>query len=678
MKLEHALSPMTRNRSIITQNAEAEAIELIKQIKQLKLDVINQRIDKKEISLIRPEILDSWIRSFNYGLSVFDYNFAPALGEEALQQRCQEKASLLASSEPFIQQLSTMLADSQCIILLSDEVGSMLRVLEGNKKLKDQNKRFKLVAGSIWNEETVGTCAHAISLIHGIPMQISGPEHYCERYDDIFCSSAPIFDGNQNLSGTLSIVSPSFHQQNAHSLGLVVSMAWAIQKDIQMGFNKELLSFTLDSADKGVLTLNKSGIITQANNMANNFFRPLLEHELIGMPYQSVLGPLSFIESVLEKGPAVFDTEVFLERWNQRITILSVQAISDNAGQNLGLVLVFKKNGVLRKGSSNKGHNLAAKFTFQDILGEAPELLNNIAISRRFSYLDANILIQGESGTGKEMFAHAIHQQSRPDGPFVAVNCAAIPSTLIESELFGYEGGSFTGAEKQGRPGKIELAHGGTLFLDEIGDMPLELQPVLLRVLDEKRVMRLGSSQYLPVDFRLISATNRDLSELVESKRFRQDLLYRLQVLQVNIPPLRKRGQDIVLLARYFAQKVAQQQGIAVPQLSDAFLLALLNYEWPGNVRQLENTILYAVNVCHGPMIGPEHLPANIREGLPQIVTAGLQPEKQQLPMKDIEKIFIQEALLQSDYNISDAALRLKMSRSTLYRKIKEYQIKTK
>ena len=220
--------------------------------------------------------------------------------------------------------------------------------------------------------------------------------------------------------------------------------------------------------------------------MANNFFRPLLEHELIGMPYQSVLGPLSFIESVLEKGPAVFDTEVFLERWNQRITILSVQAISDNAGQNLGLVLVFKKNGVLRKGSSNKGHNLAAKFTFQDILGEAPELLNNIAISRRFSYLDANILIQGESGTGKEMFAHAIHQQSRPDGPFVAVNCAAIPSTLIESELFGYEGGSFTGAEKQGRPGKIELAHGGTLFLDEIGDMPLELQPVLLRVLDEK------------------------------------------------------------------------------------------------------------------------------------------------------------------------------------------------
>lgn len=678
MKLEHALSPMIRNRSILTQNAEAEAIELIKQIKQLKLDVINQRIEKKEISLIRPEIVDSWIRSFNYGLSVFDYNFAPALDQDALQQRCREKASLLESSEPFIQQLSTMLADSQCIILLSDEVGSMLRVLEGSKKLEDQNKRFKLVAGSIWNEETVGTCAHAISLIHGIPMQISGPEHYCERYDDIFCSSAPIFDGNQNLSGTLSIVSPSFYQQNAHSLGLVVSMAWGIQKDIQMGFNKELLHLTLDSADKGVVTLNKSGIITQANTMANNFFKELLGHELIGMPYQSVLGPLTLIESALKKGKAVFDTEVFLERWNQRITMLSVQAILDNSGQNLGLVLVFKKNDPIRKSNSSKGHNLTAKFTFDDILGEAADLLNNIAISRRFSGLNANILIQGESGTGKEMFAHAIHQESRPDGPFIAVNCAAIPSTLIESELFGYEGGSFTGAEKQGRPGKIELANGGTLFLDEIGDMPLELQPVLLRVLDEKRVMRLGSSQYLPVDFRLISATNRDLSELVESERFRQDLLYRLQVLQVNIPPLRKRGQDIILLARYFVQKVAGKQGIAVPELSDAFMIALLKYDWPGNVRQLENTILYAVNVGNGPVIGPEHLPANIQERIPHVVVDGEQFEKQNLPMKDIEKIFIQEALLESNYNISDAALRLKMSRSTLYRKIKEYQLKSK
>ncbi len=678
MKLEHALSPMIRNRSILSQNFEADDLELIKQIKQLKLDVINQRIDKKKMSLLRPEVVDSWIRSFNHGLNVFDYNYAPALDKDALHLRCQEKASLLESSEPFIHQLSTMLADSQCIILLSDEVGSMLRVLEGSKKLEDQNKRFKLVTGSIWNEETVGTCAHGISLIHGIPMQICGPEHYCEKYDDIFCSAAPIFDGNQNLAGTLSIVSPSYHQQNAHSLGLVVSMAWAIQKDFQLCFNKELLHVTMDSADKGVLTINKAGIITQANNMAQSFFNNLLEHDLIGMPYQTVFGHLSFIDSVLNDGKAVFDTEFLLERWNQHINITSVQALLDTAGQNMGCVLTFKRNPSARKLA--QAHGLPAKYTFDHILGKSRDFTDSISFSRKFSLLDANILVQGESGTGKEMFAHAIHHESRPKGPFVAVNCAAIPSTLIESELFGYEGGSFTGAERQGRPGKIELANGGTLFLDEIGDMPLELQPVLLRVLDEKRVMRLGSRHYLPVDFRLISATNRDLSELVESERFRQDLLYRLQVLQINIPPLRKRGEDIILLARHFVQRVANKQRMAVPELSDELIITLLNYDWPGNVRQLENTMLYAVNVSNGNMIRPEHLPENIQTAIKHLTVSRSKnlSETKSLPMKDIEKIFISEALLQSNNNVSEAALLLKMSRSTLYRKIKEYQLDTK
>lgn len=678
MQLEHALSPMIRNRSILNNPFEPQDIELIRQIKELKLEVINGRIDKGSISLLRPEIVDSWIRSFGYGLNVFDYNYAPALERHALQQRCQEKSALLESSEPFIHQLAAMLADSECIILLSDEKGSMLRVLEGTKKLADQNQRFKLVPGSIWNEETVGTCAHAICLIHGIPMQICGPEHYCEKYDDIFCSAAPIFDGNQNLAGTLSIVSPSFLQQNAHSLGLVVSMAWAIQKEFQLVFNRALLNVTMDSANQGVLTINRNGIITQANAIARSFFTPLLDHDLTGMPYKTVLGQLHFIESALTKGKSVFDIEIQLERWNQRINIASIQAIHDAAGQNLGCVLTFNKTDHSRKAASPAA-GLKSLYDFGSILGSSSDLLNCVAYSRKFSRLDANILIQGESGSGKELFAHAIHQESRPNGPFVAVNCAAIPGTLIESELFGYEGGSFTGAEKQGRPGKIELAHGGTLFLDEIGDMPLDLQPVLLRVLDEKRIMRIGSSHYQPVDFRLITATNRDLSELVDKDLFRRDLFYRLQALQINIPPLRKRGEDIIMLARHFVQRIAMQQQIPAPELSDAVIIALLNHDWPGNVRQLENAMLYAVNVCSGKLIQPEHLPDKIRESISQTgICADKNLPAENLPIKQIEKIFIYEALLQSGNNISEAALRLKMSRATLYRKIKEYQIAIK
>ncbi|MBP1762326.1 MAG: sigma54 specific transcriptional regulator, Fis family, partial [Firmicutes bacterium] len=244
-------------------------------------------------------------------------------------------------------------------------------------------------------------------------------------------------------------------------------------------------------------------------------------------------------------------------------------------------------------------------------------------------------------------------------------------------ELFGYAGGSFTGAEKQGRPGKIELADQGTLFLDEIGDMPLELQPVLLRVLDEKRVMRIGSSQYLPVDFRLITATNRNLDELVEKDLFRKDLLYRLKVLQISIPPLRQRGEDIVLLARHFASKIAQKQRIKTPELSDGLLLALLHYDWPGNVRQLENAILYAVNVSNGNMVETDHLPDDIKAALNSVALKGHKKSapSTNLSMKEIEKIFIGETLLQCNNNISEAALLLKMSRATLYRKIKEYQL---
>ena len=672
MKLENALSPMIRNRSILVNTLEPDDIDLIRKIKELKMDVVNERIDPEKMKLLRPEIVDSWIRSYNYGLNVFDYNFAPTLDKDALDLRCQEKAVLLKASEPFIQQLESMLGDSQCIILLSDEKGTMLKVIEGSQKLEAQNRRFKLTAGSIWNEETVGTCAHAICLIHGIPMQICGPEHYCEKYDDIFCSAAPIFDGNKNLAGTLSIVSPSFHQQNAHSLGLVVSMAWAMEKEFQLLLNSRLLSVAMESSEDGVFTINTSGIVTNANATACNYFGSLLEHDFIGMPYETVLGKHSFIEAVLHDGKPVSDRVIHLERWNQRINIRSVQPIIEAAGANTGCIVTFKK--AERSRRQPKSHPI--QYTFAHIVGKSPELLNAVRIAEKFSYLDANVLLQGESGTGKEMFAQAIHNKSRPKGPFVAVNCAAIPSALIESELFGYEGGSFTGAEKQGRPGKIELADGGTLFLDEIGDMPLDLQPVLLRVLDEKRVMRVGASQYVPVDFRLITATNRNLAELVAKDKFRTDLLYRLKVLQINIPPLRERGQDIILLANHFLRSIAEQQKMEVPIISDLTMITLLSYDWPGNVRQLENAMLYALNISSNGIIEPEHLPEEMQPAIPK--RARHVSEKDNLSMKEVEKIFIAEALQQYRNNISEAAASLKMSRSTLYRKIKEYDLKIK
>jgi len=211
---------MIANRNVVTQALNQQDLILMEKIKQQKLDVIHQRISSSQVDLVRLEVVESWIRSYNYGLDVFNYNYGPVLEETALEELLRKKDLLLNAADPYIRQLETMLSNSECIILLTDEQGVMLRVIEGGKELlEQQNKRFRLVPGSIWTEETIGTCAHGISLITKTPMQICGSEHYCEKYEQISCSSAPIFDSNGNLAGTLCIVSPSFHHQTSHSLG---------------------------------------------------------------------------------------------------------------------------------------------------------------------------------------------------------------------------------------------------------------------------------------------------------------------------------------------------------------------------------------------------------------------------------------------------------------------------
>lgn len=676
--LEQMLSPMIKNR-VVNQPLNQNDIILMEKIRQQKVDLIEQRLTPSQIELVRPEVVDSWLRSYNYGLDLFDYNYGPILDRLAFQERVREKELLLKAADPYICQLEAMLADAQCIILLSDEEGAMLRIIEGNQLLEQQNKRFNLVPGSIWNEETVGTCAHGISLIQGTPMQICGPEHYCEQYDQISCSSAPIFDVNYNLAGSLCIVTPSFSHQSSQSLGLVVSMAWAVQNQFHLALHNELLNVTLEASEEALLTINKSGVITKANVVARRMFN-YLEQDIAGIPIEMLLGKQPLISSVLNSGQSVYDAEIEIEHLSQRLAIRSAQPLKDHLGQNFGCIISLRKLNRAKTAGDRKG-GLEAGFTFNHIVGKSPQLLRSTEIARKFANLDANLLIQGESGTGKEMYAQAIHNASRPGGPFVAVNCAAIPRTLIESELFGYEGGAFTGAERQGRPGKLELANGGTLFLDEIGDMPLELQPVLLRVLEEKKVMRVGGSRYVQVDFRLITATNKDLLAQVECGQFRQDLYYRLKVLKIDIPPLRERGADIMQLAQHFIISIAERQQVPAPDLSDLAALQLLNYSWPGNVRQLENCMLYAVNVCQDKIIKPQDLPEEIAADFiisPQVegsVPRGLNSLEANLSMKEIERIMIAQTLLQVENNISEAAILLGMSRSTLYRKIKEYQL---
>lgn len=698
--LEHMLSPMIRDRESIKQNLNENEIILMERIRKQKLDLLNHRISPAQVDLVRPEIVQSWIRSYNHGLDPYDFCYGPSLDAADLEKLMQEKSYLLAAAEPCIRQLESMLSDTNYLILLSDEQGTILRVTPDHNDIStDIKERFKLAPGTVWTEATVGTVSHVMSLMLASPIQLCGPELYAEVNSHVMglllgspaegldhneslnqtsCSSAPVFDAYGNLAGSITIISPYLHHQSSHTLGLAVSTAWAIQNQLQLALKSELFSVALDTAEDAVITINQDGMITKANIIAQRVF-DLAEADLVGKPIDDLLGLQPVIDSVLRSGQAVYNTEIRLAGRNQRLFLRSAQPVKDHTGRNFSCILSFRKVERIKK-IEGQITGLNTRFTFNEIAGDSPLMTKSVKLAKKYAQLDANILIQGESGTGKEMYAQSIHNASRPGSPFIAVNCAAIPRTLIESELFGYEGGAFTGAERQGRPGKIELAHGGTLFLDEIGDMPLELQPVLLRVLEEKMVMRIGGSRYISVDFRLITATNKSLLSLVENNLFREDLYYRLAVLQVTIPPLRERGADIVKLARLFIRNIAARQHIEPPVLSDAVIFHLLQYHWPGNVRQLENVMLCAVAASSNGVIEPEDFPAELTGSRLSVTDrAGKQVVQplavNDLSLKEIEKMAIMQALLQADRNVTRAASLLGMSKSTLYRKIKGYNL---
>lgn len=293
MKLvENLLSPMTKNRSDTQPIGENDRI-LMERIRQHKAALVNQRLDAHNADLVRTDVINSWLRSYNNGMDPYFYNYGPVLDKYAFQERQQKKDLLLKAADPYICQLEAMLTDA--IILLSDEEGTMLRVIEGNDSLRRQNERFNLVPGSVWNESTVGTCAHCISLVQGTPMQICGPEHYFEKYEEISCSSAPILDVNYNLAGSLSVVTSSFSKQSSQSLGLVVSMAWAIQSQFQLTLENELFNLTLQATDDALIVLNKNRVITKANLAAQQMFHHITQN-ITGNRIERLLGEQPLIK----------------------------------------------------------------------------------------------------------------------------------------------------------------------------------------------------------------------------------------------------------------------------------------------------------------------------------------------------------------------------------------------
>ncbi|MGB9812326.1 MAG: sigma 54-interacting transcriptional regulator [Thermovenabulum sp.] len=425
----------------------------------------------------------------------------------------------------------------------------------------------------------------------------------------------------------------------------------------------------LDFIHDGVIAVDKKGKITIYNKMAEKIFRKPSE-EVLGKNIEFLIPDTKLYQVMNEKKSQL---DALQEIGEIKIATNRVPIIVEN--EVIGAVATFQEVNTLmkaelkiRKQLLEKGH--LAFYRFNDIVHKSEKMSKCIEIAKKYSQLDSTILIFGESGTGKEIFAQSIHNESkRKNGPFVAINCAALPENLLESELFGYAEGAFTGAKKGGKVGLFELAHNGTIFLDEISEMPLSLQSKLLRVMQEKKVMRLGDDKLIPINIRIICATNRDLLKEVNNGNFRQDLFYRINILPLFIPPLRERKEDIIPLAEYFLKKYSKLIGKNILGFTHSAVDYLLSLDYPGNVRELEGIIERACAVCEGKYIDMEDLIFKYFEINQNKI------KSQELSIEEQEKNLISKALTESKGNITLAAKLLGIHRTTLWRKIKKYNI---
>lgn len=436
-----------------------------------------------------------------------------------------------------------------------------------------------------------------------------------------------------------------------------------------------LLQTVLDHAGQGVLATNSDGRISLCNRAAESLLGLEKDHVIGRLPRE--LGvPAVFLRAI--EGPE--GCGFLCELDNTQLVVSKISITEAEEGANYGHVYTLQPvrkiqqlEQKIRRELTQKG--LIARFTFDDVVCRSQVFRQIVERARRYAAFDSTVLITGESGTGKEVLAQSIHNASpRRQGPFVAVNCAALPENLLESELFGYEEGAFTGARRGGRVGLFELAHGGTIFLDEVGSITPPLQAHLLRVIQERSVMRVGGSRVIPVDVRVIAATNKSLTDLVAAGQFREDLYYRLDVLRLDLPPLRERREDIPLLAEFFAREITRRLGLPAIRVRPSVWALLTGYDWPGNVRELQNFIERLVILC-------SEQPARAEDLVEELLTekynaAGMVMKGERLlirlgSLEEIERQVID--YLQARYNGNKSAVAriLGISRTTAWRRMK-------
>ncbi|WP_084145867.1 sigma-54-dependent Fis family transcriptional regulator [Anaerovorax odorimutans] len=608
-------------------------------------------------------------------------------GDE-LSKKLELKKELIDIAGLYMNRLYDFVKGSNFFCLLTDEEGCILSII-GDTDILLEAFSFKMVPGAYMDERNIGTNSMGTALAEGKPVQVSGEEHYIKAYHRWTCSASPIRNSKGEIIGTIDLTGYS-EFVNLHTLGMIVAAANAIEEMIDIKrYNEELSmakKFTetiIDSIESGILTSDFEGNIKTVNRYVSDMFG-YKQNEIKLMKAWDLIEDWENIKTSVIKKQSFTDEEVFVNSKGKKLQFnLSVYPHLDDKQNLRNIVFVFKEVKKVRK-LANKIMGHQAFYTFDKIIGQNKNFVQILEYAKKIADSRSNVLIMGESGTGKELYAQAIHNySSRKDEPFVALNCGAIPRELIESELFGYEGGAFTGAKSAGQPGKFEIADGGTIFLDEIGEMPLDMQTRLLRVIEEGTVNKVGSIKEIVVDVRVIAATNKDLNEEVGKGNFRKDLYYRLNVLPIRLMPLRERKDDIPLLSQYFMKRISKKLNKNMVNINEETMKSLIEYEWPGNVRELENIIELMVNTESIPdrFIKLDNNPFEEVEYNISMKNLGqelaYESIDENLKLVDIEKRHILKVLNYYSGNITLCAKALGIGRNTLYRKMDNFEIKS-
>ncbi|NNU74438.1 sigma 54-interacting transcriptional regulator [Clostridium estertheticum] len=598
---------------------------------------------------------------------------------EGRKDNISKNRKLLNAASRFMVTLYEFLKGSGFFIVLLDNECCILKII-GDEDVVEEALSLNMVVGAYMSESSIGTTAMGIAIKEQNPIQISEKEHFIAAYQRWTCSAAPIHDVDGTIIGLLNLTGGREKVQK-HTLGLIVSAVKCIENQINVEYiNNRLLetyrymNTVVDSIYLGIYVINKEGILKTINKEACSILR-IKEEDIIGKKVDTILPDWINIFEKIIKGNVYNNIEVTLsnETTKTRYNVSANPIEIDNEVK--GLVVVFTAIKKVIK-SVNKYSSGRAIYNFEDIVGDSLEIKKVIEYAKIISSSPSTVLIQGESGTGKELLAQSIHNYGdRSNKTFIAINCGAISKNLIESELFGYEEGSFTGARRGGCAGKFELSSGGTLFLDEIGEMPLDMQVNLLRVLQEGYITRVGGDKIIPVDVRIIAATYKDLKKEVEKGRFREDLYYRLSVIPIKIPSLIERKGDLPILIDHLLKIKANKLNKKLTIMSAGIYEKMLNYNWPGNIRELENCIENIVNLNgESTMVfGDDEKNKSINNDFSNKVLSV--ENKKIYTLAELEKNEILKAMDQNECNMTKTAKDLGITRATLYSKIKRYNI---